>query len=268
MSIDRIRQAAAIEAGRRFFEEAPAPSAHAINQIEFAKVASVRSRDLFTTACLLRPENPFAMYEEMGGQYKVADSAGRPVGNIHTGRKAPTVAVPPVPQLSPEAWAAQHGAAGAPGTQVDVGQLLAQKRLEEVAKPATGLGRGLELLTGGHERALRGAEDALLQHAGGVAEHRLPDFQQHAQTVSGAIENEAKNVARARGIAGGALGGLAAGGAAAAAGVAHHRAAQEAARKAFMAKGLLGAGGLVGAGLLAHHALSNDDPPPVHQGAV
>jgi len=73
MTIDRIRQAAAIETGRRFFEEAPAPSVHAVNQIEFAKVSSVRHRDLFTTACLLRPEDPFAMYEEMGGQYQVRD---------------------------------------------------------------------------------------------------------------------------------------------------------------------------------------------------
>lgn len=255
MSIDRIRQAAAIETGRRFFEEAPAPSMHAVNQIEFAKVSSVRNRDLFTTACLLRPADPFAMYEEMGGQYKVA---------------AEVVPVPPVPLTTPADWAARRGAAPAPeGTQVNLEKLLTERRLEDaVGAPKSGLGRAGELLTGSRRKALEGAEDALLRHAGGVAPERLPDFQQHARTVSSAIENEAKNVARARGIAGGALGGLAAGGAAAAAGVAHHRAAQEAARKAFMAKGLLGAGGLVGAGLLAHHALSSDDSPPVHQGAV
>lgn len=293
-----------LEEGRRFLtEETPAPSMHAINHIELAKVASVRHRDLFTAACLMRPEDPFGMYEEMGGQYKVAGPVGdaaravAAAGMLGTGlvgahaghaagRLAGALGKRPLPQptttsfdeamkslFSPADMTAGgfrgglEAADAARKARAPAGTYIEGRLQDVVGAPKSGLGRVGELLSGSRKKALEGAESTLLQHAGGVAEHRIPEFQQHARTVSQAIENEAKNVTRARGLAGGALGGLAAGGAVAA-GVAHNRAAQEAARKALMAKGLLGAGGLAAAGLLAHHALSDNDQPPAHQGAL
>ena len=70
MDIGFIRKQAALERGRRVFF--PSSELSGLEAIEAEKAASA-DRDLLTIATLLKPEDPFGMYEELGGSY----SSGR-----------------------------------------------------------------------------------------------------------------------------------------------------------------------------------------------
>lgn len=73
LDIARIRKEASVERGRRFFFSPPAPELPVLALIEAEKIASA-DKDLLTIATFLRPEDPFGMYEELGGGY---DSTGK-----------------------------------------------------------------------------------------------------------------------------------------------------------------------------------------------
>jgi hypothetical protein len=69
MDIALIRKEASLERGRRFFSpETKAPSLSVVALAEIEKMASA-DKELLTLATFLRPEDPFGMYEELGGGY-------------------------------------------------------------------------------------------------------------------------------------------------------------------------------------------------------
>lgn len=70
--IQAIRKLASIEAGRRFFDGADQalPEVSVLEAVMLHKAASAKSVELFGYASMMRPEDPFSMYEEMGGLYK------------------------------------------------------------------------------------------------------------------------------------------------------------------------------------------------------
>lgn len=68
MDIALIRKEASLERGRRALSPSPTPELSGLALIEAEKIASA-DKDLLTLATFLQPENPFGMYEELGGSY-------------------------------------------------------------------------------------------------------------------------------------------------------------------------------------------------------
>lgn len=261
--ISYLRKAAAREQGRRFLEGESAPVAplHALNEVEFAKMASAKNSELFAVASVLRPSDPFSLYEEMGGTYKEASPLRPPV--LVGG---PSHAPPPgarVGLFDPKYQARLPSDLGSRDIYFSP-HARARADLGSVAPAAdSAMGRMKQLLSGGRAADLRGELAFLREHGHDL----LPkDLASQAGKLQDALASEAKKIRAAR-IAAGA-GAVATTGAAALGGLGLLR-KQQAARQAAQAaqaaqsaantrlgRGILGAG-VLGAGALAAYGLAN-----------
>lgn len=68
MNVATLKKMAAEELGQRVLEPAPSPPPE-LDAIDLAKVAST-DPTLLKIATILRPTDPFGMYEELGGDYR------------------------------------------------------------------------------------------------------------------------------------------------------------------------------------------------------
>jgi len=71
-----LRKQASLEQGRLFFQERfGAPRVSPVQQVLLHKAAST-DRELLSIAASVRPDNPLAVYEELGGRYNFGKSEG------------------------------------------------------------------------------------------------------------------------------------------------------------------------------------------------
>jgi hypothetical protein len=71
MSVDvaEIRKIAAVQAGKRYLEERSSPvKLAAVDEVLLHKAGSA-DPELLGVAAALRPDNPLAAYEDLGGEY-------------------------------------------------------------------------------------------------------------------------------------------------------------------------------------------------------
>jgi hypothetical protein len=68
--VEHIRKVAAIEEGRRSFQELTAPGAPRALDVVLMKKAGAADPALLAIAGAIRPARPLAMYEELGGIYR------------------------------------------------------------------------------------------------------------------------------------------------------------------------------------------------------
>lgn len=75
MDIDvaEIRKIAAVQAGQRYLEERNAPVKLAAVDVVLLNKAAHADRELLGIAAALRPENPMAAYESLGGAFRAEE---------------------------------------------------------------------------------------------------------------------------------------------------------------------------------------------------